>query len=484
MTRMAGSPGNSLSIIVPVLNESAGILDALQALVPMRSRGVEVIVVDGGSDDGTADLVRASGMADAVIQTTRGRAVQMNAGAGVAHGDVLLFLHADTRLPPGADALVLQAMEGTEPARGWGRFDVTIEGAHPMLGVIAWSMNRRSRLTGIATGDQAMFMRRDAFDSVGGFPPIALMEDIAMSARLKRLSSPVCLAERVRTSGRRWESRGVLRTMLGMWWMRLRYFFGAEPAQLAANYADIRHAPQVAAQIDRHDEGRVQVRKDRTVLVFAKAPVPGEVKTRLIPALGANGAAALHRRLTRVAIEAACEAAPGSVELWCAPDVTHPFFAELASEYGVGLRVQSGGDLGERMDRALAEALLHSERVVLIGSDIAVMTAAMLGQAFDRLNDDADVVLGPAEDGGYVLIGLRRAQPALFRDMVWSHPQVLNETRRRATEARLRWSELPLLWDVDTVPDLERLRRLRPDLMQGLTMPKQSGGASGEEQRG
>ena len=484
MTQAARSPGDLLSIVVPVLNESAGILAALQALAPLRARGVEVIVVDGGSDDGTGDRVRASGMADAVIQTTRGRAVQMNAGAGAAHGDVLLFLHADTRLPPGADAFVLQAMERREPGRVWGRFDVSIEGAHPMLGVIAGAMNQRSRLTGIATGDQAMFMRRDAFDSVGGFPPIALMEDIAMSARLKRLSAPVCLAERVTTSGRRWESRGVLRTMFDMWWTRLRYFFGAEPAQLAASYEDVRHAPQAAAQVECHDEGRGQVKKDRAVLIFTKVPVPGEVKTRLIPALGADGAAALHRRLTRVAIEAACEAAPGCVELWCAPDAAHPFFAELAAEYGVGLRVQSGGDLGERMDRALTDALLRSERVVLIGSDIAVMTAAMLGQAFDHLNDDADAVLGPAEDGGYVLIGLRRAQPALFRGMAWSHAQVLNETRRRAREARLRWSELPFLWDVDTVPDLERLGRLRPELMQGLTMPKQNGEASGEEQRG
>ena len=158
----------------------------------------------------------------------------MNAGAAVAHGDVLLFLHADTRLADDADRLIIDGL--AQSGRAWGRFDVTIEGRHPLLPVVAASMNIRSRLTGIATGDQAMFVTRKAFDAAGGFPEIALMEDIELSRRLKRISVPLCLGERVTTSGRRWERRGVLRMILLMWRLRLAYFFGASPDSLARRY--------------------------------------------------------------------------------------------------------------------------------------------------------------------------------------------------------------------------------------------------------
>ena len=218
-----------LSIIMPVLNEAAGIEEALRALAPMRARGVEVIVVDGGSNDGTEAL--ACPLADRVLSAPRGRAAQMNAGAAAATGDALLFLHADTRLPENADWLVLDGL----CARAWGRFDVRFD-KPGRLRLVALMMNLRSRLTGIATGDQAMFMTRAAFDDAGGFPPIALMEDVALSARLKRLGRPLCLPARVTTSGRRWRRHGVLRTILLMWQLRLRYVLGADPARLARAY--------------------------------------------------------------------------------------------------------------------------------------------------------------------------------------------------------------------------------------------------------
>ena len=222
----------SLSIIVPVLNEETTIVAALEALAPLRACGNEIIVVDGGSGDDTAALAKP--LADFVIASARGRAVQMNAGAGVARGDVLLFLHADTRLPQDAERLILDGLARSK--RAWGRFDVAIEGAHPLLPVIAATMNLRSRLTGISTGDQAMFVTREAFDSVGGFPGIVLMEDITFARNLKRVSRPLCLSARVTTSGRRWEQHGVLRTMLLMWRLRLAYFFGAKPDVLAKRY--------------------------------------------------------------------------------------------------------------------------------------------------------------------------------------------------------------------------------------------------------
>jgi rSAM/selenodomain-associated transferase 2 len=219
-----------LSIVMPVLNEAAAIADALARLQPLRARGHEVIVVDGGSGDGTVRL--AQPLADCVLQAGRGRARQMNAGAERASGDVLLFLHADTCLPEHADRLINERLA----ASAWGRFDVAIEGRHPMLKVIARAMNLRSRATGICTGDQGIFVQRDLFQRIGGYPLIELMEDVALTTLLRRHVRPACLAQRVITSGRRWERRGVWRTMALMWWLRLRYFCGTSPAHLRKLY--------------------------------------------------------------------------------------------------------------------------------------------------------------------------------------------------------------------------------------------------------
>ena len=221
-----------ISIIVPALNEAQGITTVLAGLAPLRNRGHEVIVVDGGSSDTTAALSR--GAADRVVAAPRGRSSQMNAGAALARGEVLLFLHADTRLPQDADARILEGLVAS--GRAWGRFDVRIEGASVCLPVIAFFMNLRSRATGIATGDQAIFVRREAFERVGRFPPLELMEDIALSRSLKRFSRPLCLADEAVTSGRRWERGGVLRTVLLMGWLRLAFFLGAAPATLARFY--------------------------------------------------------------------------------------------------------------------------------------------------------------------------------------------------------------------------------------------------------
>ena len=219
-----------LSIIIPTLNEADGIAATLNALAPFRARGAEVIVADGGSSDRTVELARALG--DRVIAAPRGRGAQMNAGAVLAKGDGLLFLHADTTLPPDADRLVLQGLRD----RAWGRFDVWIAGRHPLLVVVAKLINWRSRLTGIATGDQAMFVTRAAFAAAGKFPDIPLMEDVALSKRLKRVSRPLCLGARVIVSGRRFDQRGAVRMVLLMWRLRLCYVLGDEPAALARRY--------------------------------------------------------------------------------------------------------------------------------------------------------------------------------------------------------------------------------------------------------
>lgn len=222
----------TLSIIVPVLDEAALVEESVARLAPLRVRGVQVVVVDGGSRDGTPELARAH--ADAVLAAPPGRATQMNAGAAAARGAILLFLHVDSQLPETADRLIVAGLH--ESGRNWGRFDIAIAGRHPLLPIVAWFMNRRSRLTGIATGDQGMFVRADVFRACGGFPDVALMEDIRLSQRLKRGGPPLCLAARIVTSGRRWERHGTLRTILLMWRLRLAHSCGADPQRLAARY--------------------------------------------------------------------------------------------------------------------------------------------------------------------------------------------------------------------------------------------------------
>lgn len=195
------------------------------------------------------------------------------------------------------------------------------------------------------------------------------------------------------------------------------------------------------------------------IAVFARAPEPGRVKTRLIPALGAAQAADLQRRLALLALETAIASGIGPVELWCAPDATHPFFLNCAQRYGVALASQGAGDLGERMNDALETMLRASERALLIGSDIPGLTAQYLRDADAALKEGCDAVLGPAEDGGYVLIGLRRTSPALFEDMPWGGADVCMKTRARLEQMQLNYRELPALWDVDRPEDLPRLFR-------------------------
>ena len=219
-----------LSVIVPVLNESTGIADFLASIQWLRKRGHEIIVSDGGSCDSTPEI--AAPLCDAIVSAPAGRGSQMNRGANNSNGEFLLFLHADTRLPADADRLVRKAL-GASP---WGRFDVRIVGRSAMLPVIARLINLRSRLTGIATGDQAIFVRRSTFDEVGGFAEIPLMEDVELSKRLHKLALPSCLDAVVSTSGRRWDDNGAWRTILLMWRLRLAFWRGADPHALARSY--------------------------------------------------------------------------------------------------------------------------------------------------------------------------------------------------------------------------------------------------------
>jgi rSAM/selenodomain-associated transferase 2 len=218
--------------VIPALNEAEALPRLLAQLGPARSRGAEVVVVDGGSTDGTVAAAEAAGVR--VVASAPGRARQLQAGADASAGEALWLLHADSSIDPYADQHLLWALANS--GRPWGRFSVRLSGRHPLLRMVERAMNVRSRLTGIATGDQGIFLRRSALDAIGGIPQQVLMEDVELSRRLKRLAPPLCLWKRVTTSSRRWEAHGVLRTILLMWRLRLAYFLGTDPETLAARW--------------------------------------------------------------------------------------------------------------------------------------------------------------------------------------------------------------------------------------------------------
>ena len=435
-----------LGIVMPVLQEGATLAQRLRALQPLRARGARLVVVDGGSTDATWALART--LADQVLCAPRGRASQMNAGAHALLADpaidTLLFLHADTQLPMDADQLIAQSWTQKRGASEvWGRFDVRIDGPHPLLRVVERMMNWRSRISGIATGDQAIFVRRAAFETVGGFAAVALMEDIALSASLKRLSPPACVGVPVHTSARRWEKHGVLRTIVLMWQLRAAYFLGTPPQALALRYG---YAP-------------APVLPAAAVAVLAKAPVAGLAKTRLAPALGLAGAARAQRRFALDTLHCARSASLGPISLWCAPDVQHRFFRAVRNRVDACL-AQPAGDLGARMGQAFEHHFAQQPLMpmLLVGTDCPALTPGHLQQAAQALQDH-DVVLIPAEDGGYVLIGMRRWVPQALQNITWSTDQVLLQTRQQLRMSGASWTELDTLWDVDEPSDWDRLQR-------------------------
>jgi rSAM/selenodomain-associated transferase 2 len=225
------NPCLSLTIIIPALNEAANLPLLLAQLTPLRARGAQVIVADGGSSDGSPEL-----LADLAqwLPAPRGRARQMNAGAAIASGEVLWFVHADSQLPADADQLIAAALANGQHC--WGRFDVAISGRPWMLKVVARMINWRSRLTGIATGDQGIFLLRSTFESLGGFAELPLMEDVQLCTQLRRISKSACIRQRLTTSGRRWETHGLWRTIWLMWRLRWAYWRGVPIEQIAEAY--------------------------------------------------------------------------------------------------------------------------------------------------------------------------------------------------------------------------------------------------------
>ena len=466
-----------ISVILPVLNEAACISRRLRQLHAFRRQGHELIVADGGSSDDTVAL--AGPLADRVLTGARGRALQMNQAAAVAGGDILLFLHADTQLPEAAAALVEAALENA----GWGWFDVRLDNPARHYRVIAWCMNRRARITRVCTGDQALFVKRELFVEIGCFPEIPLMEDVAISKRLRKRAASAVIDAVAVTSSRRWEQRGVSATVLLMWKLRLLYFSGVSPVRLVRFYypdypihdPGIKKPAAAAVAVQAvtaasQDLPRKDYRYPTTrIVLFARAPVLGQVKTRLQPELGAEGSLALYKAMVRRMVTNVTDAKPAPLALWVSSNPSHEFFLSICNKESIHL--QKGEDLGRRMSYSVTRTLASRshdgepvEKVVIIGSDCPVLDGDYLAAAIEALDAGNDVVIGPAEDGGYVLIGLKYHYSGLFEGIDWGTERVLRQTLAYLDRTAIRYTCLDTLWDVDRPRDLARLQTLVPTL--------------------
>ena len=440
-----------LGVVIPALDEAEHLPRLLGDLSGLELDH-SVLVVDGGSRDGTVPAARAAGAW--VMRSRRGRARQMNAGARLLAARWLLFLHADSRLGEAALDAIGDHIRADRPEAGY--FGLRIAHPHLHYRVVELGQRVRERVLGLVYGDQGMLVRRDLLFEVGPYPDEPLMEDVILNRRLRGAGRLVRLPAAILTSPRRYEEEGRARGWLRNARLIRRFLAGAAPSDLAASYPARRRGGEEAEGVvpPRGGDGRA------ALLVFAKAPRPGEVKTRLARSLGRGGApehgaaAALYRRMGRQVVDAVAEGPAALTVCYDPPDAE----AEVRDWLGpapLHYWPQGEGDLGERMSRMFARAFRGTGRVVLIGTDTPAIRAGTVARALSAL-DGADVVLGPAEDGGYYLVALRKPCPGLFAGISWSTGSVLSETVARALKPGLEVTFLEVERDVDTAEDLER----------------------------
>jgi rSAM/selenodomain-associated transferase 2/rSAM/selenodomain-associated transferase 1 len=426
-----------ISVIIPVYGEET-IIDETVRMVRETAFGapVEIVVADGGP--GHATLAALTEPDVTGVRCPPGRGVQMNAGGAAAHGEILVFLHADTRLPDGWPGRVAHALSGRAVA---GAFSLGIDSPRRSLALVAAAANLRSRLERVPYGDQTLFFRADAFRALGGFAPVPIMEDVDIFRRLRTRGERIhILRERVLTSPRRWERDGVARRTLCNWLLRLRYAFGATPERLAESYRPHADAPS----------------RD-CLLFFVKHPEPGAVKTRLARAASMETAARFYAALAEDRL-AALECGDFDVLVCFAPARRRE---EIAAWLGPGREylAQRGADLGERMENGFRDAFARGyERAVLAGSDIPGLTPELVRRGLDALSTGR-AALGPAEDGGYYLAGFHRDGfvGAALHDPEWSTHGVFARARGALAGAGLAVAELDRLRDADTPDDLRAL---------------------------
>lgn len=426
--------------IVPTLDE---VTSLPRTLADLSAAGVPAIVADGGSTDGTVPVARAAGAV--VVEAPRGRAAQLREGAARADADWLFFLHADSRFD-GRAADALSRFLADADSSAFAHFRFALEGRAPFHRFIEVGQRLRERLTGLVYGDQGLIVARALYERAGGYPDWPLLEDVGMVERLVAVGGrPVRLEATLPTSPRRYDRDGRFREWLRNIAIITLYRAGVAPERLARLF------PKPPTR-----ESRTPAAPTRTVAVFAKAPRPGWVKTRLAADLGDEEAARIYRSLGRTTVHSLRDAGFDLTVFYDPPD--RGAREEVAAWLGEGLRYrpQAPGDLGARMAHAVTECLKRSEEVCVVGTDVPGLGPVAVQHAFDALSRN-DLVVGPATDGGYYLLAMNRLRPWLFQNVPWSTPAVLPTTLARAAEHLVRVELLPEKTDVDTVADLAAL---------------------------
>lgn len=425
-----------LSVIIPTYNEEEHIREVCQRASHQHGLdSVQVFVVDGGSTDRTREIAKEYAP---VFRTSPGRARQMNEGLGRAEGTVVLFCHGDTLLPENYGQAVMNAFQ--DPRVVGGAFRPQYRPAHPMLSLA--ELVFRMPTSFVMFGDQALFARRSSLKDLGGVPSLAIMEDVALVQALRGEGKLVRLKEQVITSSRRFQEQGVLQQLMLVLRLLFQYHvLNVSPEQLEERY---------------HVTGRdVKAGGKGAVLgVFAKAPIPGHAKTRLGEEVGMERAAAVYESILRSFLSHLMKrTAAFQKVLFVAGRQDQRWFKDQFPAWRI--QGQKGRNLGERMANAFQDLFAAGvDRVVIAGSDIPDLTEEIINEAFLALHE-VDVVLGPGEDGGYYLIGLRQPEARLFERIPWGTSRVLEITKSRAEDLGLKVKLLQPLRDIDTGEDWE-----------------------------
>jgi rSAM/selenodomain-associated transferase 2/rSAM/selenodomain-associated transferase 1 len=446
---------DDLAVIIPTLNEARSLPSLLGDLVRLRPRP-RIVVVDGGSSDSTVEVARAQGVR--VVSAPRGRACQMNVGAASVPAPWLLFLHADSRLPR-PTRLALARWLDSPPPEAAAHFAFQLDAEGLWWSILEGGQRLRERFTGLAYGDQGLLMSRERWAEMGGIPEIPLMEDVEAVRRLResggigRISAPVV------TSARRYRREGRFRGWFRNATLITLYHLGVPPRRLASFYPAGNgleaHVPEAASPLPPS-------RPDRCLVVaFAKAPRPGRVKTRLARELGDEAASDLYRRMGKLVLDQ-LRGGPYRLRVVFDPPDAADEVSEWLGTRGVEYAPQPRGTLGDRMKVAMADGFSVADRVCLVGTDTPQVGRELVEKALAGLNE-ADVVIGPARDGGYYLLALRRSAPALFHGIPWSTSQVMERTLEQAEVLGLSVVTLPVLNDIDVAADLT------PTLLESLS---------------
>lgn len=453
-----------LGIVIPTLNEARTLPHLLHDLgqLPLPAR---IVVADGGSDDETVEVAR--GLGARVVRAPPGRARQMNVGAASLSTPWILFLHADSRVPARTRQALREWIQAPSPEEA-AHFAFRLDTRGVWWSLIEWGQRIRERVTGLAYGDQGILLSRRRWRSVGGIPDIPLMEDVEFVRRLRKSGGLRRIDAPVITSARRYEQEGPVRAWVRNAALITLFGMGVPTRALARFYPALNGGPKVPSPSSHpgrpsrsparsSTESPTAPRHERSaeapmVLVFAKAPEPGRVKTRLAADLGEDKAARIYRQMGRQVVDQ-LRGGPFRLRVCHTPPHAESEVREWLGDEGLDFTPQASGDLGRRMHRALETALSEAPRACVVGTDAPDLDQVLVRNALALLADH-DVVFGPARDGGYYLVGLRRPAPELFRHVPWSTDQVLEKSLEAAARAGLSVATLPMLSDVDRLEDL------------------------------